>query len=381
MKRFFTSESVSEGHPDKLCDQISDAILDACLKQDPFSRVACETVASKNYILVTGEITSKAKVDYEEHVRAVLRRVKYSSAETGIDPDNCEVQIKISEQSPDIAQGISIKDEIGAGDQGIMFGYAINEAESYMPYSIQLAHDLVHLASRLNKAGLFKYAQPDMKSQVTMNYTNPKNPTISTILMSVQHDENYDKEEFESFIKKNIMDVIAKRHNLNTDFEYLINPTGKFVIGGPLGDVGLTGRKIIVDTYGGYSRHGGGAFSGKDPTKVDRSAAYMARYAAKNIVAAGLADQVEIQVSYAIGRPNPISLFVEAFGTNNVPMDIIYKAINENFSFNVKKIIETLDLRKPIYFRTSKYGHFGKKEFSWEKLDKVRDLKNYLEKK
>ncbi|AHB35999.1 S-adenosylmethionine synthetase [Spiroplasma apis B31] len=377
MKKYFTSESVSEGHPDKLCDQISDAILDACLEQDKESRVACETLATANFIIVTGEITTKAVVNYEEEVRKILRRINYKSATTGIDAEKCEVVIKLKEQSPDIAQGVD-GDEQGAGDQGIMFGYAIKETETFMPYSIQLAHDLVHMASKLRKAGIFKYAQPDMKSQVTMDYTNPNNPSISTILMSVQHDEDYNKEEFETFIKENIMNVIAKRHGLNTDFTVLINPTGKFVIGGPLGDVGLTGRKIIVDTYGGFARHGGGAFSGKDPSKVDRSAAYMCRYAAKNLVAAGLANQVEIQVSYAIGKPNPISIHIEAFGTNNVSMPVLYKALLENFDFKVKHIIDHLDLKKPIYFRTSKYGHFGKKEFSWEKLDKVRELEAYL---
>ncbi|QBQ07993.1 S-adenosylmethionine synthetase [Spiroplasma gladiatoris] len=378
MKNYFTSESVSEGHPDKLCDQISDAILDAYLEQDPFARVACETVASKNFVLVTGEITSTAKVDCEQQVRRVLNKVGYNDPNTGIDPNNCEVMIKLSEQSADIARGVKDDSDLGAGDQGVMFGYAIDETDSYMPYSIQLAHDLVHLASRLRKAGAFKYAQPDMKSQVTMNYTNPKNPHISTILMSIQHDKDYNQKEFEEFIKNNIMLPIAKNHNLNTDFNVLINPTGNFVIGGPLGDVGLTGRKIIVDSYGGHSRHGGGAFSGKDATKVDRSAAYMARYAAKNMVAAGLASKVEIQLSYAIGKADPISIFVECFGTNKVSMDIIYKALNETFSFRVKDIIDLLELRKPVYFRTSKYGHFGKKEFNWEKLDKVRELKKYL---
>ncbi|AHI53159.1 methionine adenosyltransferase [Spiroplasma culicicola] len=377
MKRYFTSESVSEGHPDKLCDQISDAILDACLEQDPNSRVACETMATKDLVIVSGEITTIAKVDYEQQVRRILAKVRYNNAATGIDANTCEVLVKLKEQSPDIAMGVDGA-ELGAGDQGIMFGYANNETNTYMPYSIQIAHDLVHLASKLRKAGAFKYAQPDMKSQVTMDYTNMKNPTIATILMSIQHDEDYNKTEFETFIKKNIMDVVAKRHGLNTDFKVLINPTGKFVIGGPLGDVGLTGRKIIVDTYGGYARHGGGAFSGKDATKVDRSAAYMCRYAAKNMVAAGLADQIEIQVSYAIGMAEPVSIFIEAFGTNKVPMDVLQKALKENFDFKVASILEKLDLRKPIFFRTAKYGHFGKSEFSWEKLDKVRELEKYL---
>ncbi|ALD66722.1 methionine adenosyltransferase [Spiroplasma cantharicola] len=377
MKKLFTSESVSEGHPDKICDQISDAILDECLKQDSNSKVACETFVTENYLLIGGEITTKAVVDYAGIAKWVLKRVGYKDAATGIDPEKCEIVIKINTQSPDIAMGVE-KKEMGAGDQGIMFGYANSETQTYMPYSIQIAHDLVHIASKLRKNGAFKWAQPDMKSQVTIDYTNEKNPRIDTILMSIQHDENYNQELFEKFIKSNIMDVIAKRYGLNTDFKVLINPTGRFVIGGPKGDTGLTGRKIIVDTYGGYSRHGGGAFSGKDPSKVDRSAAYMCRYAAKNIVAAKLADKVEIQVSYAIGKPDPISILIETFGTNKVSMDILYKALNENFDFKVSSIIKTLNLQSPVYFRTSKYGHFGKKEFSWEKLDKIRVLEEYL---
>ncbi|AGR42369.1 methionine adenosyltransferase [Spiroplasma diminutum] len=377
MRRLFTSESVSEGHPDKLCDQISDAILDECLKQDPNSKVACETFVTENYLLIGGEITTKANVDYASIAKWVLNRVGYKDANTGIDPETCEILVKINTQSPDIAMGVE-QEEMGAGDQGIMFGYANNETSTLMPYSIQVAHDLVHIASKLRKASAFKWAQPDMKSQVTMDYTNENNPRIETILMSIQHDADYDKEEFEKFVKINIMDVIAKRYGLNTDFKVLINPTGRFVIGGPKGDTGLTGRKIIVDTYGGYSRHGGGAFSGKDPSKVDRSAAYMCRYAAKNMVAAKLADKVEIQVSYAIGKPEPVSVFIETFGTNKVSMDVMYKALKENFNFKVSSIIKELNLKSPVYFRTSKYGHFGKKEFSWEKLDKVRELEVYL---
>ncbi|AGR41503.1 methionine adenosyltransferase [Spiroplasma taiwanense] len=377
MKKFFTSESVSEGHPDKLCDQISDAILDECLKQDKNSKVACETFITDNFVLIGGEIKTTAIVDYKEIAKWVLSRVGYKDESTGINPNKAEIIVKIHEQSPDIAIGVE-KEDMGAGDQGIMFGYANNETSNYMPYSIQVAHDLVHIASKLRKAGAFKWAQPDMKSQVTIDYTNSKNPRIETILMSVQHDKDYNKEEFENFIKKNIMDVIAKRYNLNTDFNVLINPTGRFVIGGPKSDTGLTGRKIIVDTYGGYSRHGGGAFSGKDASKVDRSAAYMCRYAAKNIVAARLADQLEIQVSYAIGKADPISIFIESFGTNKVSNDVLYKALIENFNFNLSSIIKELDLNSPVYFRTSKYGHFGKKEFNWEKLDKVRVLKEFL---
>lgn len=377
MKELLTSESVSEGHPDKLCDQISDAILDACLEQDPNARVACEVLISQNFVVVTGEITTTAIVDYEAQVRRILKKVGYNSPIIGIDWQTCEVIVKIKKQSPDIALGVD-REEIGAGDQGIVFGYAINETKNYMPYSIQIAHDLVHLASKLRKVNNFKWALPDMKSQVTMNYTNPKNPSIYMILMSVQHEENYNKVEFETFIKKNIMDVIAKKHELNTDFKVLINPTGKFTLGGPAVDVGLTGRKIIVDTYGSHAHHGGGAFSGKDGTKVDRSAAYMARYAAKNIVAAGLADKIEIQVSYAIGLPNPVSIFIDTFKTNKISMQKIRKALDENFNFNVGNILNILDLKKPVFFRTAKYGHFGKNEFSWERLDIVRKLKSYL---
>lgn len=378
MKRLFTSESVSEGHPDKICDQISDIILDACLEQDPNSRVACECFISDQTVIVGGEISTKAKVDYEAKARWLLDRVGYKSAKTGIDPKKCKVQVMINQQSNDIAIGVNKGDELGAGDQGIMFGYANNETGNYMPYSIQLANDLVHLATKLRKANIFKWAQPDMKSQVTMDYTNQSNPRIETILMSIQHDENYDEVEFKKFVKTHIMDVVAKRHNQNTDYEVLINPTGKFVIGGPKGDTGLTGRKIIVDTYGGYARHGGGAFSGKDYSKVDRSAAYMCRYVAKNLVAAGLADEMEIQLSYAIGIEKPLSIFVETFRTEKVDIKTIHKAINENFDFSVSGIIKKLDLKRPIFFRTSKYGHFGKNEFSWEKLDMVSTLKGYL---
>ncbi|KAJ3616005.1 hypothetical protein Zmor_012133 [Zophobas morio] len=366
MKKLFTSESVSEGHPDKLCDQISDAILDECLKQDKNSRVAIECFITTDYLLIGGETRTTAKVDYEKVARAVLKRVGYFESETGIDPENCKVEIRIHVQSPDISMGVDGNDDsvIGAGDQGIMFGYANHDTQNYMPYAISIAHDLVHLASKLRKAGTFKDAMPDMKSQVTMDYTNKANPRIETILMSVQHKADFNEAEFKKFLKENVMDVIAKRYNQNTDFEVLINPTGNFVIGGPNSDTGLTGRKIIVDTYGGYSRHGGGAFSGKDASKVDRSGAYMCRYVAKNIVAAGMADEVEIQVSYAIGIAKPVSIFVETFGTEHVDINTIAKAINENFDFSVKGMVDHLNLTEPVFFRTSKYGHFGKNEFS-----------------
>ncbi|PPE05034.1 S-adenosylmethionine synthetase [Entomoplasma ellychniae] len=376
MRNLFTSESVSEGHPDKVCDQISDAILDEVLKQDPVAKVACEVFATTNYLLIGGQISTSAKVDYEAVARKILKKIGYTNNDYGINAQTCQIDIKIEEQSPDIALGIELDDSnIGAGDQGIMFGYATNESKTYLPLAITLSHELVYLASKLRKEKLFKWARPDMKSQVTIDYTDVQNPRIETVLMSIQHDNDFNEKEFKNFVKKNIMDVVANEFNLNTDFNVLINPTGRFVIGGPQGDTGLTGRKIIVDTYGGYSRHGGGAFSGKDATKVDRSAAYMARYAAKNLVAAGYADKLEIQVSYAIGKPEPVSIFIETFGTEHTDIETITKVLNQNFDFTVGKIIKELDLRKPVFLKTSTYGHFGKDDFRWEKLDKVNLIK------
>ncbi|AVN64981.1 methionine adenosyltransferase [Mesoplasma florum] len=376
MRKLFTSESVSEGHPDKICDQISDAILDEVLKQDPNAKVACETFATTNYLLIGGQITTTASVDYEKIARDVLRKIGYNNDAYGINADTCKIDIRVEQQSADIALGIDLDTEvIGAGDQGIMFGYATNESKTFLPLAITISHELVYLASKLRKEGKFKWARPDMKSQVTIDYTDESNPKIDTILMSIQHDDEMIEEEFKKFIKSEIMDVVAKEFELNTDFNVLINPTGRFVIGGPQGDTGLTGRKIIVDTYGGYSRHGGGAFSGKDATKVDRSAAYMARYAAKNLVASGLADKIEIQVSYAIGKPEPVSIFIETFRTEKVSKEVIAKALNENFDFSVNEIIKKLDLRKPTFLKTATYGHFGKDEFTWEQLDKVKTIK------
>lgn len=376
MRKLLTSESVSEGHPDKICDQISDAVLDEVLKQDPNAKVACETFATTNYLLIGGQITTIATVDYEKVARDILRKIGYNNDAYGINADTCQIDIKIEQQSADIALGIDLDSEvIGAGDQGIMFGYATNESKTFLPLAITISHELVYLASKLRKERKFKWARPDMKSQVTIDYTDESNPRIDTILMSIQHDDEMIESEFKEFIKTQIMDVVAKEFKLNTDFKVLINPTGRFVIGGPEGDTGLTGRKIIVDTYGGYSRHGGGAFSGKDATKVDRSAAYMARYAAKNLVAAGLADKIEIQVSYAIGKPEPVSIFIETFGTEKVDKEIIAKALNENFDFSVNEIIKKLDLRKPVFLKTATYGHFGKDEFTWEQLDKVATIK------
>lgn len=378
-KNLFTSESVSEGHPDKLCDQISDAILDECLRQDKYSRVACECFATTNLLVIGGEITTNAKVDYEAVARDVMRRIGYTAEDLGIDADTCEIKVVMDTQSSDIALGTNV--EVGgAGDQGIMFGYATNETETYMPLPISMAHELVRYASELRHNGTFKHARPDMKSQVTIDYTDENNPKVDTILMSIQHDPDFNEEEFKTFIKEKIMKEVVRKHHMNEDYKVFINPTGRFVIGGPHGDTGLTGRKIIVDTYGGMARHGGGAFSGKDPSKVDRSAAYITRYIAKNIVAAGLCDRIEIQLSYAIGVKDPTSVHVDTYGTGKVADEVILDAIKKEFDLTPQGIINTLDLLNPIYGPTAAYGHFGRTdvEFSWEKLNKVEDLKKYL---
>ena len=378
-KNLFTSESVSEGHPDKLCDQISDAILDECLRQDKYSRVACECFATTNLLVIGGEITTNAKVDYEAVARDVMRRIGYTAEDLGIDADTCEIKVVMDTQSSDIALGTNV--EVGgAGDQGIMFGYATNETETSMPLPISMAHELVRYASELRHNGTFKHARPDMKSQVTIDYTDENNPKVDTILMSIQHDPDFNEEEFKTFIKEKIMKEVVRKHHMNEDYKVFINPTGRFVIGGPHGDTGLTGRKIIVDTYGGMARHGGGAFSGKDPSKVDRSAAYITRYIAKNIVAAGLCDRIEIQLSYAIGVKDPTSVHVDTYGTGKVADEVILDAIKKEFDLTPQGIINTLDLLNPIYGPTAAYGHFGRTdvEFPWEKLDKVEDLKKYL---
>lgn len=375
-KILFTSESVSEGHPDKVCDQISDAILDECLKQDPHSRVACECFATTNLIVIGGEITTRAKVDYEQVARDVLKEIGYDDEEKGMDYRTCQIQVVMDSQSSDIALGTN--EEVGgAGDQGIMFGYACRETEGYMPLAISIAHHLVRYASELRHQGQFPWARPDMKAQVTMDYTHDQ-PAIDTILMSIQHDPDYDEDQFKKFIKEDIMDVVVKKYGFGTQYKVLINPTGRFVIGGPHGDTGLTGRKIIVDTYGGYARHGGGAFSGKDPSKVDRSAAYMARYIAKNIVAAGLCDKIEIQLSYAIGVKEPTSVYVDTFGSEKTDIGTILNAIKAEFDLTPGGIIQTLGLKTPVYKQTAAYGHFGRSHLPWEKLDKVDDLKKYL---
>lgn len=378
-KNLFTSESVSEGHPDKLCDQISDAILDECIRQDKYSRVACECFVTTDLLVIGGEITTNAKVDYEAVARDVMRRIGYTAEDLGIDADTCEIKVVMDTQSSDIALGTNV--EVGgAGDQGIMFGYATNETETYMPLPISMAHELVRYASELRHNGTFKHARPDMKSQVTIDYTDENNPKVDTILMSIQHDPDFNEEEFKTFIKEKIMKEVVRKHHMNEDYKVFINPTGRFVIGGPHGDTGLTGRKIIVDTYGGMARHGGGAFSGKDPSKVDRSAAYITRYIAKNIVAAGLCDRIEIQLSYAIGVKDPTSVHVDTYGTGKVADEVILDAIKKEFDLTPQGIINTLDLLNPIYGPTAAYGHFGRTdvEFPWEKLNKVEDLKKYL---
>ena len=375
-KVLFTSESVSKGHPDKVCDQISDAILDACLKEDPNSRVACEVFATTDLVVIGGEITTTAEVNYEQVARDVLKDIGYDDSDKGIDYRTCKVQVVMDLQSPDIALGTN--DEVGgAGDQGIMFGYACKETKGYMPLPISIAHHLVRYATEKKDTGEFKSARPDMKAQVTIDYTE-STPKIDTILMSIQHDPDFDETEFKRYIKEEIMDAVVRKYNLNTDYKVLINPTGRFVIGGPHGDTGLTGRKIIVDTYGGMARHGGGAFSGKDPSKVDRSAAYAARYVAKNVVAAGLADKCEVQVAYAIGVAKPVSILVDTFGTAKIAEEKIQELVSKHFDLRPAGIIEMLDLLKPHYRKTAAYGHFGRTDVDlpWERTDKAEVLRH-----
>ena len=383
-KNLFTSESVSEGHPDKVCDQIADTILDECLKVDPKSRVACEVFVTTDYCLIGGEITSNARPDYDKIARDVIRDIGYSKDEYGFNADTVKIDVKVKEQSPDIAMGVDAKkpEEIGAGDQGIMFGYATNENEGYMPLPIVIAHKLVRVATNMRKSGEFKGARPDMKSQVTVDYSNEKKPLVKTVLMSIQHDKNIDLDKFKEFVYRHIMIPVVESFGLNTDFEVLINPTGKFVIGGPAGDTGVTGRKIIVDTYGGAGHHGGGAFSGKDPTKVDRSGSYMARYIAKNLVAAGVADKCEIQLAYAIGKSDPVSVHVDAFGTAKFSEEKIAETVYKVFDLRPGMIIKNFSLTKPSfeYHKLTNYGHFGRPDLDlpWEKLDKVEEIKKYL---
>ena len=383
-KNLFTSESVSEGHPDKVCDQIADTILDECLKVDPNSRVACEVFVTTDYCLIGGEITSKARPNYDKIARDVIRDIGYTKDEYGFNADTVKIDVKVKEQSHDIAMGVDADkpEEIGAGDQGIMFGYATNENEGYMPLPIVIAHKLVRVATTMRKSGEFKGARPDMKSQVTVDYSDPEKPVVSTVLMSIQHDPDIDMSKFKKFVKNNIMIPVVESFGLNTDFEVLINPTGKFVIGGPAGDTGLTGRKIIVDTYGGAGHHGGGAFSGKDPTKVDRSASYMARYIAKNLVAAGVMDKCEIQLAYAIGKHDPVSVHVDSFGTAKVSEQKIINIIFKVFDLRPGMIIKNFSLTKPTfeYHKLTNYGHLGRPDLDlpWEKLDKVEEIKKLI---
>ncbi|MCM1184153.1 MAG: methionine adenosyltransferase [Roseburia sp.] len=399
-KLLFTSESVTEGHPDKVCDAISDAILDALMEQDPNSRVACETATCTGFVLVTGEITTKAYVDIPKIVRDTVKEIGYDKSEYGFDGNTCAVFTAIDEQSGDIAMGVDkaleakmSKDNsenkmsdaeieaIGAGDQGMMFGYATNETEEYMPYPIALAHKLALQLTKVRKDGTLNYLRPDGKTQVSVEYDeNGKPKRLEAVVLSTQHDPEVSQEQIHEDIKKQVFDVILPKELIDAETKFFINPTGRFVIGGPHGDAGLTGRKIIVDTYGGYARHGGGAFSGKDCTKVDRSGAYAARYVAKNIVAAGLADKCEIQLSYAIGVAQPTSINVDTFGTGKISGEKLVELVRENFDLRPAGIIKMLDLRRPIYKQTAAYGHFGRNDLDlpWEKLDKVDALKKYL---
>ena len=393
-KRLFTSESVTEGHPDKMCDQISDAILDALLEQDPMSRVACETATTTGLVLVMGEITTKAYVDIQKIVRDTVREIGYTRGKYGFDADTCGVITAIDEQSTDIAMGVDkaleakenqMSDEeieaIGAGDQGMMFGYATNETDEYMPYPIALAQKLALQLTKVRKDGTLTYLRPDGKTQVTVEYDeNGKPSRLDAVVLSTQHDPDVTQEQIHADIRKYVFDPILPKEMVDENTKFFVNPTGRFVIGGPHGDSGLTGRKIIVDTYGGYGRHGGGAFSGKDCTKVDRSAAYAARYVAKNIVAAGLAEKCEIQLSYAIGVARPTSVMVDTFGTGKVSDEKLTEIIRENFDLRPAGIIKMLDLRRPIYKQTAAYGHFGRHDLDlpWEKLDQVEVLKQYL---
>lgn len=393
-KRLFTSESVTEGHPDKICDQISDAVLDALMEQDPMSRVACETAVTTGLVLVMGEITTRGYVDIQRLVRETIREIGYDNANYGFDCNTCGVIVALDEQSKDIAMGVdkaleakentmsdSDIEAIGAGDQGMMFGYATNETKEYMPYPISLAHKLTEQLTKVRKDGTLTYLRPDGKSQVTVEYDENDRPVhLNAVVLSTQHDAQVTQEQIHEDIKKYVFDPVLPKELIDENTKFFINPTGRFVIGGPNGDSGLTGRKIIVDTYGGYARHGGGAFSGKDCTKVDRSAAYAARYAAKNLVAAGLCDRCEIQLSYAIGVAQPTSINIDTFGTGKKTNEELIAIIRENFDLRPAGIIKMLDLRRPIYKQTAAYGHFGRNDLDlpWERLDKVEILKKYL---
>lgn len=391
-RRLFTSESVSEGHPDKVADQISDAVLDAILRRDKFARVAVETSVTTGLVLVAGEISTTAYVDIQSIVRQTIKKIGYTDGRIGFDGDNCAVLVAIDEQSPDIAIGVNKSlesrdknidplNEVGAGDQGMMFGFAIDETKEYMPLSISLANKLMIKTAELRKNHTIDYLRPDAKAQVTVEYNSSNKPfRVDTVVLSTQHDEDVDLQTIRHDIIEKVIKSVIPKKLLDDNTKYLINPTGRFVLGGPSADTGLTGRKIIVDTYGGYARHGGGAFSGKDPTKVDRSATYMARYIAKNIVAAGIANCCEVQLAYAIGVAHPVSVAVNTFGTNKISEDKIVHLIRENFDLRPAGIIKSLDLRRPIYEKTAAYGHFGRTDIDlpWEHLDKVNILKKYL---
>ncbi|MEY2820080.1 MAG: S-adenosylmethionine synthetase [Chloroflexota bacterium] len=390
-KLMFTSESVTEGHPDKICDQVSDAVLDACLEQDPRSRVACETAVKTGYVMLLGEITTSAQINYDELVRKTVNEIGYDSSEKGFDGNSCGVLVAIAKQSGDIAMGVDKALEaksgemteaeveaVGAGDQGMMFGYACNETPTLMPMPIYLAHKLTRKQSELRKSGAVKWLRPDAKSQVTIEYSKGQPVRIDTVLISTQHSPDVSQNEITEIITEELIMKTLPSNLVDKNLKVYVNPTGRFVVGGPMGDAGVTGRKIIVDTYGGMGRHGGGAFSGKDPTKVDRSAAYAARYVAKNVVAAGLADRVEVQVAYAIGVAHPLSVNVETFGTAKIADEKIAKLIDETFDLRPGAIIRDLGLRKPIYRKTAAYGHFGRDdiEFPWERTDKAAALKS-----
>ncbi len=390
-KRLFTSESVTEGHPDKICDSVADAILDEILKQDPEARVACEVCAITEFMLIMGEITTTAKVDYEKIAREVIREIGYTDSSIGFDADNCEIKILIDKQSPDIAMGVDKaleskngdvdEDTDGAGDQGMMFGFATNETPELMPLPISLAHRLTKKLTDIRKSGELAYLRPDGKSQVTVEYDEEGNPMrVDAVVISTQHSPEVTQEQLHKDVREKIIDAVIPADMTDENTKYFINPTGQFIVGGPNGDSGLTGRKIIVDTYGGYARHGGGAFSGKDPSKVDRSATYAARYIAKNVVASGLAKTCEIQLSYAIGVANPISIMVDTRGTGKLADEKITEIIRENFDLRPAGIIKMLELKKPIYKKTTNYGHFGKENsgLTWEKTDKAEVLKKYL---
>ncbi|MBP5193381.1 MAG: methionine adenosyltransferase [Clostridia bacterium] len=388
MKKFFTSESVTEGHPDKVCDQISDAVLDAILEKDPNARVACECCTTTGLVLIMGEITTESYVDIPAIAKKTVKEIGYDDAGCGFDADTCAVITSINSQSPDIVLGVDdsvehresgdAADKIGAGDQGMMFGYATNETEELMPMALSLAHKLTERLAFVRKTGLLPYLRPDGKSQVTIEYDGKKIKRIDAVVVSTQHAEYVSTEELRRDVKEKVIEAVLPKELLDENTKYFINPTGRFEIGGPHGDSGLTGRKIIVDTYGGACPHGGGAFSGKDPTKVDRSAAYMARYICKNVVAAGLAEECTLEVAYAIGVAKPVSLFVNTNGTGKLPDGEIAEIISKEFDLRPSAIIKTLDLLKPVYKKTAAYGHFGRKEFTWEKTDRVEDLKKYL---